>query len=267
MSPAHPGDESPPTNGSLYRHTTVDGTTYWGDVSEERFQAAAERFPVLRYTVEAYFGSPERKARDREFLARYDQEGEEATEFNGLIDDLTDAIRHYPTAAPLINGLMGADLPPTEIRTLLADLKDQMLHQGAYAEVEDTRTSKDDPLLVSSAPDRVQASFMWRREIPIGPLKGRPQPLLYYFLAGVALFIFGLLVTMIPVDLIQDLGKVIIVVGIIICFIFAVGIISIRNAYIRAQNQSDEPDAPDDIEPQEAKPKRGVFSRLNPFGN
>lgn len=266
MSAASP-DNGLPSSGPLpERHETTDGTTFWGDIPEERFQNAADQFPVLKYVIEAYFGSPERKRRDGEFLVQYDTLGEESAEFNGFMDDLDAAIKKYTLASALINGLMAADMAPTEMRTQLVALKDQISEQGDYAAPEPAEDK--DPFLINSAQDRVNASFLWRREIPIGPLKGRPQPLAYYGLAGLALVVVGLLATEIPFGLAQTVGKVVILLGAAICLLIAVGTLALRSSYMHPDQEAErEAVRAEESESKTARRGRGsgFLSRLNPF--
>lgn len=249
------------------RHETTDGTVYWGDVPAARFEAAAEKFPVLKYVIEEYFGSPEREAKDSRFVARYAKIGEDSAEFNGFLEDLDGAIRQYVVAASLVNGLMGIEMSSGEVRTQLASLKDQVLQQGDFdpePEEEGTEETKDDRFLVQSAPERMQATFLRKREIPIGPLKGRPQPVIYYFFAGVALVLVGLLISFIPY--VGGLGSILMLLGGTICFLLAVGILAMRKEYMHPEEAEEREEAKREAE-ERKKDKPGFFARHNPFTN
>lgn len=265
-TPSNP-DETPAPPLSPARHEASDGTAYWGDVSETKFERAAERFPVLKFVIEEYFGSPERQTRDVEFLARYEVVGEDSAEFNGFLDDLTDAIKQYSLAASLVNGLMGVTLSPSDVRAQLTSLKDQVLHEGEFAPEEEVE--EKDPFLVKSAPGRLQASFLWRREIPIGPLKGKNYPVIYYLIAGIAIVLVGLLISYIPY--VGGIGVILMVVGGVACFIVAVGTLSMRNEYMHPDEAEEREEKKREVEEKKAEKKNrtggGLLSRMNPFRN
>lgn len=256
----------PPTDPS--RHETSDGTFYWGDISESKFERATDQFPVLKFVIEEYFGSPEHQTRDVEFLARYEAVGEDSAEFNGFLDDLTRAIKQYSLAATLVNGLMGATFSPSEVRTQLTSLKDQILNEGVFAPDEEEE-EEEDKWLVKSAPERLQASFLWKREIPIGPLKGKQYPMIYYLLAGVVVVLLGLLISYIPY--VGGIGVILMLLGGIACFAIAVGTLAMRTEYMRPDEAEDRAEKKREIEEKKAEKqsnkRSGLFSRMNPFRN
>lgn len=262
-----------PSEGLPERHETADGTVYWGDIPQERFEKAAERWPVLKYVVEEYFHSPERTSKDAKFLARYESVGEDSAEFNGFQDDLDDAIKQYSLAAALINGLMGISLSSSDVRTLLASLKDQVLQQGEYDPNpdadDDSKTDEkdgDDPFGVNSASERVAASFFWKREIPFGPLKGRQFPLVAYFGAAVGCILVGLLISFIP--FVGGLGSILMLVGGIICFVLAVGILDLRKDAMEPERAKKREEAKKEIEEKKKdRGGKGFFARKNPFSS
>lgn len=265
MTTPNSSENSNSQSAGYLRQESSDGTVFWGDVSPMRFERAAERFPVLKYVIDEYFGSPEQENKDVQFLARYAEIGEDSAEFNGFLDDLTEAIKQYSMAASLINGLMGTTMTNGEVRNQLTMLKDQVLEQGEF---DPQATDDQDPFLINSASDRIQASFMWRREIPIGPLKGKAYPVVYYFLAGVAIFLLGLGISYIPY--VGGLGVILMLIGGIVCFVVAVGTLAMRNDYLhpekeraREAKKAEMEDKKDD----KNQSKPGLVSRMNPFKN
>lgn len=258
-------DETPPPSVALSRHETNDGTVYWGDISEEKFERAAERFPVLKFVIEEYFGSPQRQTRDVQFLNRYAAVGEDSAEFNGFLDDLTSAIKQYSLATNLVNGLMGLTLTSSEVRTQLTSLKDQVLGEGEFApeEVE----PDNDPFLVKSAPERIQASFFWRRELPFGPLKGKSYPVIYYLIAGIVVFLIGLGISYIPY--VGGVGVILMLIGGIATFLIAVGTLSMRSEHMHPEEEVEREAKRQEIEEKKASKEKGegLLSRMNPFRN
>lgn len=268
MSTSTPFNGTPPA-GLPERHETSDGTVYWGDIPQARFESAAERWPVLKYVIEEYFGSPERESTDASFLARYESLGEDSSEFNGFQDDLDAAIKQYTLASSLVNGLMGISLSGGEVRTQLVALKDQLLQQGEYdpnptpAEGQ-TDDEDEDPFKVNSAADRIRASFLWERELPFGLLGGKSYPIIYFFTAAVGCLLLGLLISFIP--FIGGLGRILMVLGGIACFVLAVGILAIRSDYMHPDRDAEREKKKKEVE--EKKKERGsFFSRHNPFAN
>lgn len=263
-TPSNP-DETPTPSSVPERHETSDGTVYWGDIPEGKLDRASERFPVLKFVVEEYFGSPERQTLDVHFLARYEEVGEDTAEFDGFLDDLNDAIKQYNLATTLINGLMGVTLSPSEVRTQLTSLKDQVLHEGDFAPEDEA----DDPFLVNSAPERLQASFLWKRELPIGPLKGKQYPVIYYLIAAVLVVIIGLLISYIPY--VGGLGVILMFLGGIATFIVAIGILSMRSEYMHPDEAEEREAKKREVEEEKAqkgkKKGNGLLSRMNPFRN
>lgn len=261
-TPSNP-EETPDPSAVPERHETSDGTVYWGDISEDKFQRAIEKFPVLAFVVEEYFGSPERQTRDVEFLSRYEAIGEETAEFDGFLNDLNEAIKQYNLATTLVTGLMGVTLSASEVRTQLTSLKDQILHEGDFAPEDE---KDDDPFLINSAPERLQASFLWKREIPIGPLKGKEYPVIYYLLAAIAVVLVGLLISYIP--FVGGLGVILMFVGGIAAFVVAVGILSMRSEYMHPDEAEEREAKKREVQEKKARKKgNGLFSRLNPFRN
>lgn len=264
MTTPTPPDESPSSGAESLRHEASDGTIYWGDISAEKFERAAERFPVLKYVIEEYFGSPERQTRDIEFLERYEELGEDSAEFNGFLDDLNEAIKQYTLATTLVNGLMSANLSSSEVRTQLTSLKDQVLHEGEFGPEDEDHD--DDPFLVNSAQERVQASFLWKREIPFGPLKGKAYPMVYYLIAGIAVVLLGLLISYIPY--IGGFGVLLMAIGGIACFIVAIGTLSMRNEHMHPEEAEERERKRQELEAEKGSSgSGGLLSRINPFKN
>lgn len=262
-TPPNNAPEGPSEDASSLRHETPDGTVYWGTVSTKKFEQAAATFPTLRYVLEAYFGSPERQSRDAEFAQRYQSIGETTSEFEGLAAELKQAIRQFSLSANLVNGMMGLDLPAAEVRELLVQLDDQLHLRGEYAvdvpdedEDEGRDASEEDRFLIQSAPDRVQSTFMHRREIPIGPLKGHPLPLIAYFGAGIGLVVVGILITFIPI--VGRFGMILIIAGAVIAFVVALAIIGMGRDYNNPEEDDEEEDDED---------RKGILQRINPFSN
>lgn len=260
-------DETTPPNAALSHHEAADGTVYWGDIPEEKFERAADRFPVLKFVIEEYFGSPQRQTRDVEFLNRYAAVGEDSAEFNGFLDDLTSAIKQYSLATTLVNGLMGLTLTSSEVRTQLTSLKDQVLDEGEFAPEE--VDPKEDPFLVKSAPERLQASFLWRRELPFGPLKGKSYPVIYYLIAGIVVVLVGLAISYIPY--VGGLGVILMLLGGIATFVIAVGTLSMRSAYMHPEEEAERDAKRREIDEKKAEKGKktgdGLLARMNPFRN
>lgn len=267
MTAATPTDGAPSPESITQRHEASDGTVFWGDVSAERFEAACDEFPVLKFVIEEYFGSPEKPGRDSVFLAQYAEVGEDSAEYAGFMDDLTAAIRKYQLATPLIDGLMGATLSPAEVRTNLVSLKDQLLEQGAFSPVDIEDERKRDPLLVDSTDERLKSSFLRQREIPFGPWKGRTFPMYMYLLASLALVLIGLGITYIPY--VGKVGFVFILVGGVGAFVFAIAMLSMRSDFNHPEVVEAREEARRESEEKKAarKQRGGFMSRINPFSN
>lgn len=270
-TPSTPETDHDP-GAPLTRHEADDGTVYWGDVDAGKFARASERFPVLKFVIEDYFGSPERQSRDTEFLVRYEEIGEESAEFNGFLEDLDTAIKQYSLATTLVNGLMGVNLASTEVRTQLTSLKDQVQHQGDFRDSDPEEDAQKDPWMLETTPDRLQASFFYKRAlIPVGSLKDKPLPMYYYILASILLILVGLGISYIP--FIGGLGTIFMVIGAILCFLLAVATLSMRSDYINPERERQREEKRRELaekkkeKEREKENKRGVFSKLNPFGN
>lgn len=237
----------------LARHEAADGTVFWGDIRADRFEKAADDFPVLKFVLETYFPSPENPSeRSAQFIAEYHALGEDSSVFAGLSDDLMRAVRQYTLSATLVNGMFGSDEPAAAIRAQLADLDDQLHKRGAYAPVEE-KVAPVDRFRVSNAQERMQSSWMHRIVIPVGPLN-RPIPLAAYLGGGLAILLLGILVSFIPV--IGRVGLLLIFLGAIVMAIMAFGIISLSKDY-------DEPEEDEEEDEDEGRP--GLLSRFNPF--
>lgn len=247
------------------RHEASDGTVYWGNIPGDKFERSTEKFPVLKYVIEEYYGSPERPLRDVDFLTRYEAVGEESAEFDGFLEDLNSAIRQYSLAAVMVNGLMGVTLAATDVRAQLTSLRDQVQHQGDFAPEDED----EDKFLIHSTPERLQASFFWKREIPIGPLKGKEYPVVYFLFAAIAVVLVGLAISYIP--FIGGLGVILMALGGIATFLIVIGILSMRSEYMHPEEAEEREAKKREVEEKKAKKdgegKGSFLTRINPFRN
>lgn len=183
------GDESP--------HENVDASPS-GDPSFEDAVLAREavvdqhqgRFPVLINVLTDYFVSSDRSL---DFLAKYQKHGEARAEFEGLAEEIRDAIRNPKESTPLVNALLGSALTSQESRSMLSELLDQMLEQGDFspealeAADETARGEKSRPDV-----DTMYAYYAKRKfAIPFKGLKQFEYPLWMWLAGSAVVLLFG----------------------------------------------------------------------------
>lgn len=240
-----------------HRYITPRGNEYWGDLDEpDLFDTAVETFPILAYVLQAYFGSPDTESRDHEFIAAYEDVGETSAEFEGFMDNLTDAIAQWRLSSVLVNGTLGTTLEPALVRRELSALKDQLLHQGQFAPPD----SSGDPLRINSAPTRLSAVWTHHRAIPGTE---RTFPMWLYATVGAGLALVGYGVTYIPV--IGGFGTLLIILGGLVLVLVALGILELTNRFNNPE-QAAERDQAAEGSPADRPKRRGLLSRINPFG-
>ena len=149
--------------------------------------ASADKFPVLRALLEAYFVDRDAGV---EFVARYHKHGESSAEFTGVADELRYAIKHPREATPVVNELLGLDLSVSDMRSTLSDLLDQMTQQGDY---DPANVTADEPEEEGPSTEEVMDYWLLRRiTLPIKPLRDKPIPLWLLLVVALGIFLIGL---------------------------------------------------------------------------
>lgn len=155
-----------------------------------------DRFPVFVAVLETYF--PDRSL---DLLARYHQYGEESSEFQGLDDELADAVAHPRTSIPVVNHVLGSDFTPTDGRKVLAELRDQLLQRGQFSAenlAEETARQEQAADREDEAREIIDEAYKRPVAIPLGRLRNHPIQLRWMFLGGAALIIIASFLLYIP---------------------------------------------------------------------
>ena len=176
-------DDSPIEDAVLAREDVLD--QYQG------------RFPVIINVLDDYFVSRDRSL---EFLEKYQRHGESRAEFEGLAEEIRDAIRNPKDSTPLVNAILGSRLTSAESRSMLSELLDQMLEQGDFS----PQALEDADKQAKEERKRPDAGTMFdyyaKRQfaIPVKNLRKFEYPL-WVWLGGFAgLFLFGIGLGYIP---------------------------------------------------------------------
>lgn len=159
----------------------------------EPTEADLERFPLLLGIMETYFV---RENGNLEFFAAYEERGETSVEFEGLVDELRDAIKFPRPATRVVNyALPGVDLNHLVVRQQLIEILDELEGNTADAATPRKRSAgaDEDEGTVLTAEELYDA-WLFRRvaPLPFGPLKAYQYPLWQIFLVGLVILLIGM---------------------------------------------------------------------------
>lgn len=188
----------------------------------------AARFPVLWAVLDEYFVAADRS---QELIELYWQYGETRSEFEGLSDELADAVRHPTEAAEFTNAVLGTNLTRSEARQQLAEQRDILLRQGAASpEAVEEALEVDGPARTRlSETEVIDGSFRRTITIPIGPLKGKTVRLWHLFVAGGVLVGLGAASMRLPLpSWMLWLPLVVVGIGVLLVFVTGIGMLSLR---------------------------------------
>lgn len=150
----------------------------------------SDEFPVLQQVLRRYFLDlgPAWRGRDGAFIKRYHKLGEDDIEFEGLADEIKEAIRFPKRATPMLNATLNLDLTVEQVRRHMQDLHNQMLERGQYS-AEAKQAAKQAKKDAEPTAQEVSGAYWFRR---INPIPGRRD---VFFPAWYALaFFVGLMI-------------------------------------------------------------------------
>lgn len=170
------------------------------EATEAPSAEALSRFPVLIGVLEEYFVGRDRTS---SLLKKYHRVGEESAEFEGLSEELRDAVRNPRVATPVVNQVLGSSVSHVEMRTMLSDLRDQLLQTGEFSPeaLDDARNEAVRTEKSSKPTPNEMLDYYARRKfaVPFVPwFKDHPFPLYYYLVVGVAVLLVGIGLGQIP---------------------------------------------------------------------
>lgn len=160
----------------------------------ERYQG---RFPVVINVFNDYFVSSDKSL---DFLEKYQKQGEARAEFEGLAEEIRDAIRNPKDSTPLVNAVLGSALSQQESRSMLSELLDQMLEQGDFSpQVIEETEAEERARRKRPDPDDMFTYYARRKfAIPLKSLRQYQFPLWAWLAGSGAVFLFGLGIGYIP---------------------------------------------------------------------
>lgn len=209
-----PGDESPQENTDSHPLETpsVEDTVPAREAVIDQYQG---RFPVIINVLTDYFVTSDKSLL---FLERYQAHGEARAEFEGLAEEIRDAIRNPKESTPLVNAVLGSSLTTSESRSMLSELLDQMLEQGDYSpqalEEADVRTGADRKR--PEAEDLFAYYAQRKFAIPIKNLRKYEYPLWVWLAGSSGVLLFGVALGYIPwPDFMQFLPITFIAIGVL----------------------------------------------------
>lgn len=185
-----PGDDSPRENvdASLPGDPSVEDAVLAREAVIDQYQG---RFPVIINVLDDYFVSSDRSL---EFLEKYQKHGEARAEFEGLAEEIRDAIRNPKESTPLINAVLGSSLASSESRSMLSELLDQMLEQGDFSPQaleeadEQARAERKRPDAETMFDYYANRKFA----IPFKSLRKFEYPLWAWLAGSAVVFLFGI---------------------------------------------------------------------------
>lgn len=231
-----PGDESP--------HENADAPTLGASSVEDDYLAREEivdqyqnRFPVIINVLNDYFVASDKSL---DFLAKYQKYGESRAEFEGLAEEIRDAIRNPKESTPLVNAVLGSALTSRESRSMLSELLDQMLEQGDFSP-QALEEADQEIQAERKRPDAdVMVTYYARRKfaIPVKSLKRFEYPL-WKWLAGSAVVVaFGVALGYLPwPDFMLFLPITFIAVGAIGLAFCAVAMLGLRDEILNPDKE------------------------------
>lgn len=198
-----------------------------------------DRFPALAGVLETYYASGDEDAPST-FIEQYWQYGEEISEFEGLDDELKDAIRNPGPSSELVNFCLGSTLSRGEVRHMLSEQRDILLRRGKFSEDSLEEQAEEEE---ASPQEVINGSFKHKVTIPFGRWKGKQVQLWHVFLAGgvvVALGALPLQIFSLPGWLVW-IPILLIVLGAILVFFSGIAILGLRSELL--DNQETAPSA------------------------
>lgn len=149
------------------------------------------RYPVIINVFTDYFVTADKSL---DFLDRYQKQGERRAEFEGLSEEIRDAIRNPKESTPLVNAVLGSSLTQQQSRSMLSELLDQMLEQGDFSPEAVEEAAEEETLTGRKRPDaETMFSYYAKRKfaIPIKNLKQYEFPLWWWLAGSGGLLLFG----------------------------------------------------------------------------
>lgn len=192
MTTSHPEDGTPRVNAD-----DADPVAEAALARQAILDESQARFPVLINVLTDYFVTADKSLL---FLDRYQKQGERRAEFDGLAEEIRDAIRNPRVSTPVVNAVLGSGLTPQQARSMLSELLDQMLEQGDFSpEAMDAADAEERSRRQRPDADAMFAYYAKRRyAIPIGPLRKYNLPMWLWLAGSVAVLVFGVGLSYIP---------------------------------------------------------------------
>lgn len=221
-----PGDESPheTADTSSAGETPIEDAVLAREAVIDQYQS---RYPVIINVLNDYFVVSDRSL---EFLDKYQKQGESRAEFEGLAEEIKDAIRNPKDSTPLINAVLGSSLTSPESRSMLTELLDQMLEQGDYSPEALDEADGAAPGETKRPDAETMVSYYAQRKfaIPIKKLKQYEYPLWMWLAGSIGVLLFGLGLGYLPwPDFMRFLPTTFLVIGVIgvaFCIIAMLGL-------------------------------------------
>lgn len=189
-------------------------------------------FPTLAHVLIAYFA----EGKELKFLELYERHGERRSEFAGLTDELRQAMKKSQRATREINGILGTELAPSEVRIQLSELLDQLLEQGDFSPEQqeaDRKEAKEAKDAKKATPaDLLAYYFTRRRQLPdgLGRFSGLEFPLWAALAAGfLFLAVASFLHALNPPQWLAWFPAGFAIVGMLIVGLVAVGMLGLRD--------------------------------------
>lgn len=195
MTTSPSGDESPRESVDA---PSSDNSPGEGETPLDREAVVEEyqgRYPVLINVLTDYFVTSDKSLL---FLERYQKQGENRAEFEGLADEIRDAIRSPKDSTPLVNAVLGSALTRQESRSMLSELLDQMLEQGDF-DPQAIEDAEEDGKRESLQAEDLVAHYAKRKfAIPIKSLKQYALPMWVWLSGSAGVLLFGVLLGYLP---------------------------------------------------------------------
>lgn len=191
------GDESPYENDEASPSSTPSVEEEAVLAREAVIEEHQGRFPVIINVLTDYFVTSDKSL---VFLEKYQKWGEARAEFEGLAEEIRDAIRNPRESTPLVNAILGSSLSQQESRSMLSELLDQMLEQGDFSPqaIEDAEEEEQEKRKRPDPDDMFTYYARRKFALPIKSLKKYSLPMWMWLAGSVGVLLFGVLLGYIP---------------------------------------------------------------------
>lgn len=191
------GDESPYENDETSPSAALSAEEGAVLAREAVIEENQGRFPVIINVLTDYFVVSDKSI---SFLEKYQKYGESRAEFEGLAEEIRDAIRNPKVSTPMVNAVLGSSLNQQESRSMLSELLDQMLEQGDFSP-EVIQASEEEEREQRKRPDPDDMFTYYARRkfaLPFKGLKKYEFPLWGWLAGSAGVLLFGVLLGYIP---------------------------------------------------------------------